>query len=49
MDKKVGIFMALGAGLGVLFGGFGIALGAGVGLAIGVALQKKGSDNDDKS
>ena len=33
--------MALGAGIGIFFGGTGIALGAGIGLVIGTALDSK--------
>ena len=41
--------MALGAGIGVLFGGKWIALGAGIGLAIGTSLKKKSDQGNEKS
>ena len=48
MGKTVGICMALGAGIGVIFDTPWIALGAGIGLVIGTALEKmnKGKEQD---
>ena len=41
MTKPIMICMALGAGIGVIFGGKWIALGAGIGLALGSAFPSK--------
>ena len=46
MSKTVGIYMALGAGIGVLFEAKGIALGAGIGLVIGTVLRDKNNKED---
>ena len=41
MTKPIMICMALGAGVGVIFGGKWIALGAGIGLALGSAFPSR--------
>lgn len=48
MNQSVYIYIAIGAGIGVIFGGKWIALGAGIGLALGSALQSKGSDDQEQ-
>ena len=48
MNRTIGIYMALGAAVGIFFGGAGIALGAGVGLAIGSQLSSGGSDQEEE-
>ena len=58
-SKHFGLWIALGAGIGVALGtafgqpGIGVALGAGVGMAFGSAMQamrqKKEQDDQDKT
>ncbi|MBT3345179.1 MAG: hypothetical protein HN404_19435 [Gemmatimonadetes bacterium] len=52
----MGIGIALGAGLGIVFGdflfgevGIGLVLGAGVGISLGAASSRRSSGNAEKS
>ena len=46
MNKHTWYYIALGAGLGAIFGGPWIALGAGVGLALDTIISPKKDESD---